>query len=86
MPPASVSGTDEEGAPRSASSLLGENAAKAAIARRAITTHVANARSLVNLTPESLCLVEINPRCASMRGIVWRLGIFPSANQSAKSK
>ena len=41
----------EVGAVASASSELGENAAKAAIARRAITTQVANAKSRVNLTP-----------------------------------
>ena len=82
---ASASMTVEEGAPRLASSLLGENAAKAAIARRAITTQVAKARSLVNLTPD-IRLVNEDPRCASMGGIVWRLGTNPAPNQSAKTK
>jgi hypothetical protein len=59
-----------DGAPSSASSLLGENAAKAAIARSAITTQVANARSLVNLTPERFQSLNKEPRCASMRGMV----------------
>jgi hypothetical protein len=86
VPVASASGAVEDGASRPASSLLGENAAKAAMARRAITTHVAKARSLVNLTPASFCLVNSNPRCASMRGIVWRLGAILSASQIAKSK
>jgi hypothetical protein len=49
--PASEPSSIVVGAPSSASSPLGENAAKAAIAKRAITTQVAKARSLVNLTP-----------------------------------
>jgi hypothetical protein len=46
---------------------------------------VAKARSLVNLTPKCFCLVISEPRCASMRGIVWRLGPFSPPYQSAKS-
>lgn len=49
------------------SSSLGEKAAKAAIASRAMTTQVAKARSLVNLTPVRF-LKTRNPRCASIRG------------------
>ncbi len=57
------------GASNSASSPLGEKAAKAAIARRAITTQVANASSRVNLTPVRFRFLNKDPRCASMRGI-----------------
>ncbi len=69
VPVASASEIVIAGAPRSASSLLGENAANAAIARRAITTQVAKARSRVNLTPDNFHLSNREPRCASMRGI-----------------
>ena len=48
---ASTAASTVVGSPSSASSLPGENAAKAAIARRAITTQVTKAKSLVNLTP-----------------------------------
>ena len=69
---ATASSADESvaDAPSSASSPLGENAAKAAIARSAITTQVANAKSLVNLTPVRFQLLNKEPRCASMRGML----------------
>ena len=57
------------GAGASTNSELGEKAAKAAIARRAITTQVANASNRVNLTPANFRVLNKRPRCASMRGI-----------------
>lgn len=49
------------GAPSSASSLLGEKAANAAMASSAITTQVAKARSRVNLTPVNFRVLNKRP-------------------------
>lgn len=56
------------GAPSSASSLLGEKAANAAMASSAITTQVAKARSRVNLTPS---IFRVSNKRPTLRQHAW---------------